>query len=234
MVFLSFFKNNKPVLRYLARLYYKLRFILSQKRHFNRHCIEYIDGQPIVVLPKVFNPRIMLTGAFFAQLLNAKLIPPCSTVLELGTGSGVLSIFAARHSSSVTAVDIHPEAVRCAKINTVLHRLESKIEVIEGDLFEPVSGRKFDVVLFSPPFYRGNPKKGLDFAYYFGDIPKRFAEGLARHLKPGGCALLLLSTVGNCDVFLKSLRSKSYIIEAVYEKDILSEILTVFHIRPSN
>ena len=58
----------------------------------------------------------------------------------------------------VTAVDINPDAVRCARINALQHHLETCIEVRQGDLFEPVQGERFDLVLFNPPFFRGQPR----------------------------------------------------------------------------
>ena len=50
------------------------------------------------------------------------------------------------------AVDINPEAVRCAGINALLNHFEHKIEVRHGDLFAAVPAERFDLIVFNPPF----------------------------------------------------------------------------------
>ena len=76
-------------------------------------------------------------------------------VLDMGTGSGIAAIAAARRGARVVAVDISTEAVRCARINVLLNRVDDRVEIRCGDLFEPVQGERFDLVLFNPPFYAG-------------------------------------------------------------------------------
>ncbi len=63
------------------------------------------------------------------------------------------------YARRVVAVDINPAAVRCAQINALLNQLEQRIEVRRGDLFAPVAGERFDLVLFNPPFLRGAPRR---------------------------------------------------------------------------
>ena len=106
------------------------------------------------------------------------LVPPGASVLDLGTGSGIGAIFAARWASRVVATDINPEAVRCAQINTLAHHLEHKIETRCGDLFEPVGTERFDVILFNPPFYRGRPRDLADHAWRSPDAFDRFLREL--------------------------------------------------------
>ncbi len=72
--------------------------------------------------------------------------------LDLGTGSGILSLGAARHSDVVVATDLNQRAVECARFNARLNGIEN-IEVFAGDCFEPVKGRQFDLILSNPPFF---------------------------------------------------------------------------------
>ena len=58
------------------------------------------------------------------------LIPPGSIVLDMGTGSGVGAVFAARNAARVVAVDVNPEAVRCARINVLLHHIEDRVDAV--------------------------------------------------------------------------------------------------------
>ena len=72
--------------------------------------------------------------------------------LDLGTGSGILSLGAARHSDVVIATDLNQRAVDFARFNARLNGVEN-IEVVAGDLFAPVLGRQFDLILSNPPFF---------------------------------------------------------------------------------
>ena len=72
--------------------------------------------------------------------------------LDLGTGSGILSLGAARHSDVVVATDLNARAVAFARFNARLNGVEN-IEVLAGDCFAPVSARRFDLILSNPPFF---------------------------------------------------------------------------------
>jgi len=104
-------------------------------RRYRRLVLERMDGVPLVVLPEVFNPVLLRTGVFLARRIRpATLIashrPAVEpSALDLGTGSGIGAIFAARCDYRVVAVDINPEAVRCARINVLLNHLEARIEI---------------------------------------------------------------------------------------------------------
>lgn len=75
-----------------------------------------------------------------------------SATLDLGTGSGILSLGASRFSEAVVATDLNKRAVACAQFNAALNGVEN-IEVLDGDCFAPVLGRKFDLILSNPPFF---------------------------------------------------------------------------------
>jgi HemK-related putative methylase len=167
--------------------------------------LERVGGSTLLVLPEVFNPRLFRTGAWLAQA-----VPPPGTVplaarsgpwkaLDMGTGSGIGAIFAARLGYQVTAVDVNPHAVRCARINALLNGLDERIEVRQGDLFAPVAGERFDLVLFNPPFFHGAPRSDLDAAWRSEDVIERFAAGLPAALAAAGRALVLLSSAGGAD-----------------------------------
>lgn len=75
-------------------------------------------------------------------------------LLEIGTGRGYLSIILARafdNINYVVATDIERQAIRLARQNVKLNRLAKRIEIREGNLFEPVGDEKFDVILSVPP-----------------------------------------------------------------------------------
>ncbi len=206
------------------------RFVLFQRHRHDRLVLEQAAGRPIVVLPQVLNPKLFRTGEFLAQTLDARLIRPGATVLDMGTGSGIGAVAAAGWTSQVIAVDINPAAVRCARINVLLNQVEERVEVRQGDLFAPVQGRRFDVVLFNPPYLRGTPRNALEQAFWATDVVERFAAGLRDHLAPGGAALVLLSTIGDTTSFLKTFRDHGFAAAVVAERKLVNEVLTIYRL----
>ncbi len=209
-------------------------FRLFQRHRYDRLVLEQVAGRSLLVLPEVFNPKLFRSGEILAQTLSPALIPPGSAVLDMGTGSGVGAIFAARWARRVVAVDINPAAARCARINVLLTHLEERIEVRQGDLFAPVRGERFDVVLFNPPYFRGEPQGALDHAWRGTDVVERFAAGLRDHLAEQGHALVILSTDGDTPAFLRAFERAALQVSVVAEHDLRNEILTIYRLHAAN
>ncbi len=112
---------------------------------------------------------------------------PVTAALDLGSGSGLQAFLAAAHSHRVVAVDRNPRAVRLAELNVALNGLDN-VECREGDLFGPVEGERFDLIVSNPPFVIAP-----DFRYYFlhsglpGDeLCRRIVQEAPRFLTEGG------------------------------------------------
>jgi HemK-related putative methylase len=207
---------------------------LTGKDRYDDFRLEYVLGLPFIVTPSVFNPKIPRTGEFLASRIDSRLVASDSEVLDMGTGSGVCALFAAKYAQRVVAVDINAAAVRCAGINALLNHMEHKIDIRHGDLFDAVPKERFDLVLFNPPFVRGAPRDDRDRAWRSVDAAERFAAGLADHLKPGGSALVLLSTFGNGRHFLDEFSKRSLAFTVLAERRFVNERLTIFKITPAN
>lgn len=222
----------RPALERVWRAGLRWRFLLLQRHRYNRLALERVAGRPMVVLPQVFNPGLFFTSEFLVGLLGREPLPPGATVLDMGTGSGVGAVCAAAYAGRVVAVDINPAAVRCARINALLNAVEARVEVRQGDLFAPVAGERFDLVLFNPPFFRGAPRDNLDRAWRSEDVVERFAAGLPAHLASGGSALVILSTLADLPAFLRAFDGAGLAVETVAERDMLSETIVVYRLRP--
>jgi methylase of polypeptide subunit release factors len=99
--------------------------------------------------------------------------------LDLGAGSGILSLGASRYSDVVVATDLNQRAVACTRFNARLNDL-ANIEAMAGDCFAPVAGRRFDLILSNPPFFI-TPQGD----YLFCENPMEL-DGLCRRLVKEG------------------------------------------------
>ncbi len=119
---------------------------------------------------------------------------PDDRVLEIGCGSGFISQELGPRVARLLATDINPHAVRAARARGV--------EVVRADLFRGIKGR-FDLVLFNAPYLPTQPEertgqwidRALDGGENGRETVDRFIEDLAGHLRPGGRALLLISSL---------------------------------------
>lgn len=128
------------------------------------------------------------------SVLLAEAVPARSDerVLDLCTGSGIQALQVAPRATSVVAVDIGPRAAAMARCNALLNEARG-VEVREGDLYRPVRGERFDLIIANPPFV---PARTRGPAYHSGGprgdrVLRRVVEGWDAHLRPGGRALAI-------------------------------------------
>ena len=120
----------------------------------------YMHGVPFYVDERVIIPRSYIgellalpsliggDGSLIAEPENIE------TVLDLCTGSGCLAILAAMRldNAEVDATDLSPQALEVAAINVAKHGLGERINLHQGNLFAPLGGRRYDLILANPPY----------------------------------------------------------------------------------
>ncbi|HJW65899.1 MAG TPA: HemK2/MTQ2 family protein methyltransferase [Candidatus Bathyarchaeia archaeon] len=139
------------------------------------------------------------------------------TVLDMGTGCGILGILAAKMAKHVVAIDINPYAVRCAKKNALLNNARSKISFIQADLFAASSEKtKFDTILFNAPYLpmeENEPTSWVSRAWSGGatgrEVIDRFITESVTHLKRRGRVILLQSTLADIEETLLAFKKQS-------------------------
>jgi release factor glutamine methyltransferase len=128
-------------------------------------------------------------------------------VLDVGTGCGMLGILAAEKAASVVAVDLNPYAISCAKENSALNNVRSKIDFIQTDLFTALTTKAtFDLIIFNAPYL---PSEESEADSWIGrswaggangrQVIDRFITEAPMHLKPNGRVLLMQSTLTNIE-----------------------------------
>lgn len=124
-------------------------------------------------------------------------------VLDMGTGSGVSGILAARQGAEVVATDVNPKSVKCARANAERNGVAGRITFAVGDLFEKVKG-DFDLIIFDPPFRWFRPRDVLERGTADEDYRtlRAFMEEAPGRLRPGGRILLNFGTSGDLDYLL--------------------------------
>ncbi|MDQ8729417.1 50S ribosomal protein L11 methyltransferase [Bradyrhizobium sp. LHD-71] len=169
-------------------------FILTSKR---TRTVRVGDLQ-LVVLPSVFHPGIFLTSRIFSAFLRS-LDLAGKSVIEVGTGSGILALSAARAGArSVLALDINPAAVSAAQKNAAMNGLSAVVSARVSDLLSAARADEIvDVIISSPPSFSGEPRDMADRAWHAGpsyrDITSLFDQAY-RHLANDGVMYVLLSS----------------------------------------
>jgi SAM-dependent methyltransferase len=125
---------------------------------------------------------------------------PCDSFLELCAGTGIAALQASRYARRTWAADITERSTSFARFNAALNGIEN-CTAVQGDLYAPVTGRRFERIVAHPPYM-----PSLEQKYIFRDggedgeqITRRIIAGLPTHLDPGGrfyCTCMLTDRTG--------------------------------------
>ena len=163
----------------------------------NETALEKIGGFKFTVYPTVFNPTAFYSSEYFAKFIS-ELELNNKNVLDMGCGTGIISVFAASKGAKCLAVDINPMSVKAALTNSIQNNLKPNIESIESDLFDRVDrSRRFDYIFFNPPYYKGEPQKQREYAFKAGEnfeVIKQFIISSKDYLAENGQIYLILSS----------------------------------------
>jgi release factor glutamine methyltransferase len=152
----------------------------------------------LAIAPEVFHPGFFFSTQLLLQYV-IKLPLPGKKFLELGCGSGLISIAAAKKGANVMATDINPVAVEFLKKNSSRNKVE--VEIIRSDLFQTIPKQLFDIIAINPPYYKKQPITAKDHAWFCGENGEYFSklfDTLAGFIHPGSEILMVL--IEDCDM----------------------------------
>ena len=176
--------TKKILFSILSRVY---KIYSSKERSYN------FDGMIIKIFPGVFHPGFFFSTKFLISHLKYYKLKN-KNILELGAGSGMISVFCAKNFAEVTASDISKTAVENIIANAKLNNCN--ITAINSDLFDSISKQEFDFIIINPPYFPKNPKNESEFAWFCGSefqyFEKLFKQ-LPDYLFPETIVLMVLS-----------------------------------------
>jgi SAM-dependent methyltransferase len=139
---------------------------------------------------------VLPVGPASQQLARLAVRKPIEAAFDLGCGAGILALLACRHARTVLATDINPRALEFTRLNAALNGI-TNIETILGSLFDPAQGRKFDLILFNPPYILSPSRKGGQHYAFSGNdgYLHEVLRTLPEYLNDGGYAQMTINWV---------------------------------------
>jgi len=218
------------------RLLRRFIFFFSYHLILNRRDIRTTSaaGFRLRVRPTVFHPRFFLSSEYFAEFIDG-LDFSGKSVADVGTGSGILALAAARAgAASVLAVDINPNAVLSAEENAQLNGFADRVSVACMDLLAEVPPQPtFDVILSSPPKHAGEPRDLADRGWHAGpqyrDVANLFAQARER-LKPDGRLYVMVSSDSDLDLFSRLIKEAGFTARLAVERSFYIESMLLYEL----
>jgi len=166
----------------------------------------YVDER--VLVPR--SPIAEVIEMHFAPWIDAALV---HRALDIGTGSGCIAIATALAlpQAQVDAADISTDALAVTEINIQKHKLTDRVRAVQADVFEGMTGKRYDLIVSNPPYvssvevaglpgeYKHEPQLGLLAGDDGLSIVRRILARAEKHLTPHG---LLVVEVGDTEATL--------------------------------
>jgi release factor glutamine methyltransferase len=179
-------------------------------------------GTDVLVFPGVFHPGLFSSTHFLLDYLATRDISHKS-VLELGCGTGLISIWASGQGAVVTAVDLSHRAVENTLRNAKAAQLS--VRVLASDLFDALDGEMFDWIVINPPYYSRPVRNEADLAWNCGEGLEYFHRLFAtlhRHIHSETEVIIILTQTG-CDLpgIYRAAEKHSLYFEMIKERSAL-------------
>jgi release factor glutamine methyltransferase len=165
--------------------------------------------------PEVFHPGFFFSTKLLLRFLS-RLPLSNKTLLELGAGSGLISIYAAQKGAKVTASDINPVAIATLRKNRAQNNIE--LMVIESDLFTAIPLQAFDLIIINPPYYKKAPVTLKDYAWYCGENGEFFQKlfaGLHQYMHATSEVLMVVSDGCDLEMIKQMAATHSFMLNCV-------------------
>lgn len=197
-------------------------FLIPLTRWYLRKDRRYAYKLVTVQVPHgVFHPGLFYSTKF---LLNFLLTQPLKgkSLLELGGGSGLISIHCARRGAEVTVTDLSKKAIMAIEANTASNSVTLKI--ISSDVFEQVPSQQFDWIVVNPPYYANDPIDEAELAWHCGknfEYFQKFFQGLEHYIHRKTRTIMVLTLGCELERIFAIARSYGYQMNILEERSVL-------------
>ena len=186
-------------------------------------------GIKVMVHPDVFPPHYTISTKILLDFIDNLDIDKKS-LLELGCGSGIISLYAASKGANVTATDINKKALEYLKKASEENKIV--LTVLYSDLFSKLDNRPFDFIIINPPYYPKNPKNQKEQAWFCGndfEYFKKLFSQLSKRIKTE-TTYMILSEDCELETIKDIATSFGYLFTIVLEKTVLKERNFIYQI----
>lgn len=156
-------------MRIQKKILNKLYFVLGPlvRRYLSKVRTHNYRGIKVIVLPSVFHPGLFFSSKILIRFLELNFDFRNKTILDLGAGSGLISIYCAKNGAAVTCSDINDVAIEGLRENAALNNV--RLQIIKSDLFADIPNQNFDLIIINPPYYPKAVQTVHDLAWYCGE-----------------------------------------------------------------
>ena len=214
---------------YVKFIYPFIAAYLKKDRPYN------YKGFKLTVFEGIFHPAFFFSTKYFYSFIN-NLTLENKTCLEVGCGTGLLSLLMLRKNGIVTAIDIQERAITNTRVNfdKNKHFFRSEINLICSDLFDRVPKKTFDYVIVNPPYYFTAAETETQQAWFCGKNGEYFSKFFGQlhdYIQPDTAVYMILAE--NCEIGrIKNIAGKNnFQFQLVSEKKIVWEKNYIFRIK---
>ncbi|MGB8193646.1 MAG: HemK2/MTQ2 family protein methyltransferase [Chitinophagaceae bacterium] len=197
---------------------------LSRNRQYTN------NGISLDIAPEVFHPGFFFSSKLLMRALS-KLPLKNKSLLELGAGSGLIAMQAARQGAVVTATDINPVAIEYLEKNRQHNGIA--VRIIQSDLFGNIPLEAFDLIAINPPYYKKDPHTPADYAWFCGKKGEFFARlfsELGNYMHERSEVLMILCDGCDLDMIRGMATSNGFSMKCLKESRNLLEKNFIFSI----
>jgi release factor glutamine methyltransferase len=202
----------RSLVRYIVGRTYRPLLV----RYLSRTRTFLYKGLLLEIPSEVFHPGFFFTTKILLRYIDGLQVSQ-KKFLELGCGSGLIAMYAARKGAIVTASDINSVAVDNLLRNSVANNI--KLHIIHSDLFQNIPPAKFDVIAINPPYYKKQPATEKEFAWYCGEKGEYFRDlfaSLHQYIHQHSEVIMVLSEVCVLELVERYAEANCFLLREVY------------------